>query len=249
MTRKIAYIVAVALVACLALGGPALAGPCQDKVKQADELFAKRGEADNAGQAVALYEAAQAADPACQEALWKEVRALYWVGNHGPADAKEATFERAVQLAKKAVELNPKSIDAHYWLGVIYGVYGSAKGVTKSLSLVDPIKEEMKTVIAMNPNYDDGGADRVLGRLYFKLPGLFGGDNDKSMAYLEQAVKKGPRRYLNHIYLAEVYIDEGKKDQAKVLLNEVLAGPPQEGFEAEYAIDWKPQAKKLLDDM
>lgn len=154
-------------------------------------------------------------------------------------------FERGIKACKAALKANPNDIHATYWLGVSYSVYGKAKGITKSLGLVDPIKELMKKVIAMDPSYQGGGAYRVLGRVYFKLPGLFGGDNDKSIEYLLLAIKHGPKHWLSHLYLAETYIDEDEDAKAKALLEQIIAGKPLPGHEPEYA-EIKAQAQKLL---
>ncbi len=237
----------IAALAALAVLVSSLAAPAApDYLARADELFAQRADLAKARQAAALYEKALQADPKSQAAAYKLARTYYWIGKHQETDEqKVAVFAQGIAAAKKALAIDPQSIGGHYWLGVCYGVYGSAKGVMKSLSLVDPIKQEMAAVIARDPSYDSGGAYRVLGRLYFKLPGLFGGSNRKAVENLKTAIKYGPRRWLNHIYLAEVYIDEGEKEKARDLLQKVLAGPAEPGMEPEWAEE-KVTARKLL---
>ncbi len=242
--HKANFIMALAVLWALALSLPALAAP-QELLDQAAKAYAQRGELPNARQAAALYAQALAADPRSEEAAWRLSRAWYWVGSHLPEDQALEPFEKAVEAAKQAVAINPDSLAGHYWLGVAYGSYGKAKGIMKSLSLVDPIKEEMAWVIKKNPAYEAGGPYRVLGRLYFKLPGLMGGSNSKAIENLQTAIKYGPQRWLNHIYLAEVYIKEGQKDLARPLLQQVLAGQAEAGLEPELA-DWQAEAKKLL---
>lgn len=237
---------AALLVSCLA--SISLAADAAALVKQGDEAWAQRMDVAKAQEAANLYEQALAADPKCYEAAWKMARALYRVGDKSPEDAQEVIFEKAVNAAKKATEISPDDPMGHYWLGVAYGKYGSAKGISKSLSLVDPIKEEMNFVISKDPKFEQGGPQRVLGRLYFKLPGLFGGDNDKAIEYLQEAVKIGPTYYLNQVYLAEALADDGQKDKAKVMLQEVLTAQAPEGMAPEMA-DWQAEAQKVLDDM
>lgn len=237
---------AAALLLTLALAAAA-AGP--DYLAQADALFAQRADLAKARQAADLYQKALQADPKNEQAAYKLARTYYWIGKHQKTDEeKVAVFEKGIAAAKKALAINPDSLGGHFWLGVCYGVYGSAKGVMKSLSLVDPIKQEMAAVIAKDPSYDSGGAYRVLGRLYFKLPGLFGGSNSKAVENLQTALKYGPHRWLNHIYLAEVYMDEGEKEKARALLKQVLAGPAEPGLEPEWAEE-KEQARKLLQEL
>ncbi|ADK83448.1 conserved hypothetical protein [Desulfarculus baarsii DSM 2075] len=248
MLKKTLTLFAAAMLAIICL---ATASPAQDAaalVKQGDEAWAQRMDVAKAQEAANLYEQALAADAKCYEAAWKLARAYYRVGEKGPKDAQEATFEKSVNAAKKATEINPDDPMGHYWLGVAYGKYGSAKGITKSLSLVDPIKEEMNFVISKDPKFEQGGPQRVLGRLYFKLPGLFGGDNDKAIEYLQEAVKIGPNYYLNQVYLAEALAEDGQDDKAKAMLQEVIAAQAPAGMEPEMA-DWKAEAQKVLDDM
>ena len=238
----------LALLAGLALclAGSALAATTAELIAQGDALYAQRADLAKAQEAAKLYAQALAQDPKSEQAAWKLSRTWYWVGSHVPKDQKLAAFQKGVDAAKQAVAINPKSLPGHYWLGVNYGVYGSAKGIMESLSLVDPIKKEMALVIDLDPNYEAGGPYRVLGRLYFKLPGIFGGDNAKAVDYLKTAVAKGPQRYLNHIYLAEIYTEEDQQHEANQLLQAVIAGPAEPGYEPETA-EWKVQAKKMLE--
>ncbi len=248
--KAAAFWAAVALCLALALAAStATAGDSAALVQEADALYAQRADLAKAKQAAELYEKALAADPKNEEAAWKAARVLYWIGKNTEGDeAKVKVFERGIEDAKKAIAINPKSLGGHYWLGVSYGLYGSAKGVTKSLALINPIKEEMAKVIEMDPKYDQGGPYRVLGRLYFKVPGIFGGSNSQAIENLKTAIKYGPTRWLNHLYLAEVYIDEGEDAQAKALLEKVIKGPAPKGLEPEYRM-WKAEAQKLLKEL
>jgi tetratricopeptide (TPR) repeat protein len=247
LRSKIKLVLALAPLLALALASGAWAAP-QELMDQAAAAYAKRAEAKSAQQAVELYAQALAADPRSEEAAWKLSRAWYWVGSHVPEEQALEPFEKAVEAAKQAVAINQDSLPGHFWLGVAYGSYGRAKGIMKSLSLVDPIKEEMAWVIKKNPSYEAGGAYRVLGRLYFKLPGLMGGSTDKAIENLQTAIKHGSQRWLNHLYLAEVYIKEGKKAEAKALLEQIVAGQAEAGLEPELT-DWQAEAKKLLQDL
>jgi tetratricopeptide (TPR) repeat protein len=241
---KVLLALAAALV-CLALAASA---PAVDLMAQAASHYEQRAQPGQAQMAADLYAKALAADSKNEEAAWRRSRALYWVGTHLPESQQLAVLEMAVEAAKNAVALNPESLAGHYWLGVCYGVYGKANGIMKSLSLVEPIKEEMAAVIKANPAYEDGGAYRVLGRLYFKLPGLAGGSNAKAVENLKKAVELGPQRWLNHLYLAEVYMATDKKADARELLQRIVAGPAQAEQEPEYA-DWKAEAEKLLKEL
>ena len=246
MKKSILILSAAVLAMVVLWTSAAQAAVPADLVAKADALYAQRVDLAKAKAALDLYEQALKADPTSEELAAKVAKTAYWVGKHLEDDDDQAAmFERGIKACKTVLKAKPDSLHATYWLGVCYGVYGKAKGISKSLDLVDPIKELMKKVIAKDPGFEGGGAYRVLGRMYFKLPGLFGGDNDKSIEYLVLAVKHGPQHWLSHLYLAETYIDEDEEEKAKALLLEVVKGPALPGTEPEYA-EIKTDAEKLL---
>ena len=195
--------------------------------QQGDDLFDQRGDLAKAKEGLAKYQDALLQQEDAYGVYWRMARIEYWIGDH-TADNKEKkrVFEIGIYHAKKAVALGPDRPEGHYWLGVNYGVYGEAKGVLKSLSLVKPIKEAMNKVLAIDPKFDDGGADRVLGRVYFELPGFFGGDKKKSLAHLQKSKEMGPQVGLTRIYLADTYLALKDIQKAREELEFVIAMEP-----------------------
>jgi len=214
-------------------------------IAEGDSWYAQRSDLAKAKMAAEKYKDAIDADPDQPEAYWKLARALYWVGQHSEKDEQVPVFEEGIAAAKKGIQLDPESVPGHYWLGVSYGLYGQAKGIMKSLSLVDPIKKEMTEVIKRDPGYNMGGAYMVLGRMYFKVPGLFGGDDKKAEDNLKKAIELGPNRWISHVNLAELYMDQKKYDKAKELLIQTLNGPCPPGQEPDCR-DWKKDAQELM---
>jgi hypothetical protein len=80
----------------------------------------------------------------------------------------------------------------------------------------------MFKIIEVNRNYEDGGADRVLGRVFFKVPGIAGGSKDKSLEHLEKSKELGPEDPLTRVYLAETYLSKKRVDDARAELDYVL---------------------------
>jgi len=195
--------------------------------QQGDDLFDQRGDLAKAKEGLAKYQDALLQQEDAYGVYWRMARIEYWIGDH-TADNKEKkrVFEIGIYHAKKAVALGPDRPEGHYWLGVNYGVYGEAKGVLKSLSLVKPIKEAMNKVLAIDPKFDDGGADRVLGRVYFELPGFFGGDKKKSLDHLLKSKEMGPQVGLTRIYLADTYLALKDIQKAREELEFVIAMEP-----------------------
>ncbi|MEN6559614.1 MAG: TRAP transporter TatT component family protein [Acidobacteriota bacterium] len=223
-------------------------------VQQGDELYAQRADLAKAKEARSKYEAALAAKDDDYGANWRLARVLYWIGDHTPGnDAKKTIFQQGVEHAKKAVELGSDKADGHFWLGVCYGVYGEAKGVFKSLALVKPIKAEMRRVLEIDPAYDRGGADRVLGRVFHEVPGIAGGSEKTSLEHLLKAVGHGPRVGLNLLYLADTYISLDRIEDARKTLETILTLEPlpdllpetaEEQAQARERLERKPFKKK-----
>ncbi len=198
-------------------------------IAQADELFNQMKDMEAAKETESLLLKALGMSEGNYEAFWRMSRILYYIGEHTQDKGeKKAIFSRGVYYAQKATELEPEKPDGYYWHGVNNGKYGETRGVLKSLSLVKPIKNAMNKVIELDRSYEEGGADRVLGRVYFKLPGFAGGSKDKSLEHLSKSLEYGPNDAVTRIYLAETYLEMKEKEKAREQLDFVLNLPPDD---------------------
>ena len=155
--------------------------------------------------------------------LWRLSKIHYFIGDHmADKKMKQEIFQKGIDYALEAIDFEPNKADGYYWLGVNYGLFGEAKGILKSLSLVKPIKEAMSKVLEIDPSYSNGGADRVLGRLFFKLPGFAGGNKKQSLEHLLKSKEYGPSDPVTLVYLAETYIALKQKDKAEEALESVI---------------------------
>jgi tetratricopeptide (TPR) repeat protein len=218
----------------------------EDLLKKGDELVAKRETVDMIKKAISLYKQALKEGADKYEVYWRILRATYTF-KHKKMKKKERIklYEEAIKLGEEAIKLKPDRPEAHFWLGVLYGVYGEDRGVLKSLFLIKPIKREMQKVLQIDPTYDCGGVYRVLGRLYYKVPGFAGGSKKKSLEYLLKGKEICPQSLLGRIYLAETLIKLKRKSEAKKELEEALKmeAPPDEKPEEK---EYKERIKKLL---
>lgn len=228
------------IVLSLLLAGTAWAQP-EKLVKEGDALYAKRDQGDSAKKAVEAYEKALASNDKLDEAYWKIAKCYYWLGDQeSDSDKKQAIFREGIEMAKLGVQTNDKSAACHFWLGVLYGKFGEAKGIAQSLDLVEPIKNEMNTVMKLDEKFENAGCHRVLGRLNYKLPRMKGGDLAKSLEHLKKACEMGPNNLLNHLYYAEALKRDGQKDEAKKQCEWVIAAQPEP--------QWVPEGKKQQED-
>ena len=228
------------------------AGAQQDSTKlleEARKAYAERSSPPKAKAAADLFAKAAQADPKSYEARWEGAKACYFYGNftrETASDSEKMTlFQDGIDRAKAAVAINPKGVEGHFWLGVLYGVYGEAKGIFKSLSLVPDIKKEMQACLELDPAVEGHGPDRVLGRMFYKLPGFKGGDNQKSIEHLVRSMEGSPTNALTRLYLAETYKAEGMKEKAVEQLKVVVDMTPDPRWAPEHPYI-KPQAEALL---
>ncbi len=237
------------LLCWVAAGAASAQGPAVAPLAAARAAYEARADPARARAAVELFREAATDDRTSYEARWEGARAAYFYGTYTRGEApdaeKMAIFEGGIALAREAVALAPRGVEGHFWLGVLDGVYGEAKGVFKSLSLVPEIKQEMQACLELDPAVEGWGPDRVLGRLYFKLPWFKGGDKPKSIAHLEKSLAGAPSNALTRLYLAESYRAEGMKAKASEQLREIVAMVPDPRWAPEHP--WiKAQAERLL---
>ncbi len=222
------------LVIFLGLSFSVFCQDAQDLIAQGDKLYSEMKDLETAKKALALYQKSLSVAENKYESYWKIARINYYIGsNTEKKKQKKIIFAQGIYNANRAIGLEPEKPDGHFWHGVNNGVFGAAKGVLKSLSLVKPIKKAMNKVIELNREYEDGGPDRVLGRLYFRLPGIAGGSKKKSLVHLLKSKELGPSEVKTRIYLADTYLALKEIDKAREELEYVLSLEPNPYWTAD----------------
>src|SRR5262245_39039502 len=231
-----------------------LAGPFQEDIAtkllhEGDGFYSKRDQEGMPAKATECFKKAIAIDEKCVEAYWKIALVDFWLGTHEKdTEKQQAILRDGIEFAKTALAMDPNCKAAHFWLAILYGVYGQARGILQSLHMVDPMKAELTWVLDHDESFEDAGAHRVMGRLYFMLPGIKGGDREKAKEHLNRAIKLAPRNLLNYLYLAEIHADEGRKADARACLNKLLEQPDDPRWRPECK-EWRDQAKSMLKDL
>ncbi len=141
-----------------------------------------------------------------------------------------------------------------YQRGANLGKWGEANGILASLNKWPELRDTMQLIINIGQKADHQyGAYRILGRGYYKIPGFLGGDVQKSMQFLSAAVKNTlvpgtifSKSGYNNIYLADVYKDNGKADQAKAILQAFVAADPA-SIDANSVVEIKKSQKDAQD--
>jgi tetratricopeptide (TPR) repeat protein len=210
-----------------------------------DALYSQREDLAKAREAANIWQTRVKANPKDFESTWKLSRALYWLGGHGPEDQRRADLENATELGRVASVLEPKRPEGYFWMAANMGALAESYGLRAGLKYRTPIREALETVLKIDPAYQDGSADRALGRWYYKVPGLFGGDKKRSEEHLRKSLTYDPNSTASHYFLAETLIELGRKPEARAELQKVLDAPlnPTWGPEDK---EWKQKARTLL---
>src|SRR5262249_54830487 len=192
------------------------------RAADADRLYADRANLASARRAAEIWAAALAADVRNFEAAWKLARADYWLGGHAPESERRALLEQGIDAGRKAAAVQPGRAEGHFWIAANMGALAESYGLRQGLKYRKPVKEEMETVLRLDPAFQQGSADRALGRWYFKVPGLFGGSRKEAEAHYRASLKYNPNSTASHFFLAELLIDDGRKPEARGELQKVL---------------------------
>jgi tetratricopeptide (TPR) repeat protein len=210
-----------------------------------DRLYADRSNLASARQAAAIWTSALAANPRNADAAWKLARMDYWLGTHAPEPERRGLLDAGIDAGRKAAALQPTRPDGHFWIAANMGALAESFGLRQGLKYRKAIKESLETVLRLDPRFMEGSADRAIGRWYFKVPRLFGGDRKLSEAHLRQSLTYSPDSTVSHFFLGELLEDEGRKDEARAEFQKVIDAPVNPAWAPEDA-DFKDKARRAL---
>ena len=220
-----------------------MALPCA--AQSADALYADRTNLASAAAASAQWADALTRDPRDFEAAWKQARVAYWLGSHTSENERRAHLEAGMQAARTAIALQPQRPEGHFWLAANMGTLAESFGLRNGLRYRGPVKDELETVLKLDPGFMNGSADRVLGRWYFRVPRLFGGSNKRAEEHLRASLKYDENSTISRFFLAELLIDEDRKPEARAELQKVIDAPISREWAPEDQ-EYKAKAAALL---
>lgn len=152
-----------------------------------------------------------------------------------------AAYDRGRELGKRAVELAPKSPEAHFWYAVNTAKWGQTKGAIRSLFLLPTLREEIDIILTLAPEHP--GALQLAGSVELGLPW---GDLDKAEANFRKGLKIDPHYTSVRVDLARLLIKRGKYPEARRELQRVL-NEKEPRFLADWTVKHTKRARELLD--
>jgi hypothetical protein len=211
-----------------------------------DALYRDRTTLTSATRAAGIWAARLAADASDFESAWKLARARYWLGTDGlPERDRKAALEAGIAAGRKAVAINAPRPEGHFWIAANMGALAESFGLRQGLRYRGTIRDELETVLKLDAAFQQGSADRALGRWYYKVPGLFGGDMKKSETHLRKALAYNQQSVITRLFLAETLIELDREAEAKKELEAAIAAPEDPEWAPEDR-GFRAQAKALL---
>ena len=221
-------------------------------------------------EAVAAYEEAMAADTERLETYWKLLRALHFQGDYTvpeeDSDAKKEIFGRGKEVSEAALDLlsgrvgDRKALDKmepaeftdhfsapevakiYFWASANWGLWGRAYGkfAAARQGVAKRVRDYAQIVIALDPEYQDGGGYRIHSRLHTeapKIPFVTGWiDRDVAIEHIEKALEIAPDLPDNRFYYADTLVEVGDDREAEAIA--VL----------ETLVDLEPRPEKVTED-
>lgn len=214
-------------------------------MEQGDAFFDERKVAGNAARALEIY---SAISPQNFESLWRESMACQYLGHRVATanDSKRDYFARGVRAGRDALALNPNCAPCYFWTSINLALLGKLIGPLQSLRSLKEIRQWLEKARELDPNYAQGGPDRVLGTIEAALPKIIGGDRIKARHHFESSLTIAPEEPMNYLALAKLWEENyGNRTKALAVAREGLAHPPPQPNQIE-SIESRDELNQLV---
>ncbi|MEO6212695.1 MAG: TRAP transporter TatT component family protein [Vicinamibacterales bacterium] len=211
----------------------------------ADVLYAQRGDIASARRAAEIWAQQLRNTPADFDAAWKLARARFWLGSHANENERKAFLESGIAAGRAAAGSRPNRPEGHFWTAANMGALAESFGLRQGLKYRGTIREELMTVLRLDPAFQQGSADRALGRWYLKVPGMFGGSKKQSEEHLRTSLTYNQNSISSRFFLAETLLEMDRKTEALAELQRVGGLQPDPEWVPEDQ-EFKQKAQRLL---
>ncbi len=228
----------------------------QSLMSEADGYWDKRGEvfetstlladSTNIDMAISLYKkiAETATGAEKEEAIWKQIRAYYYKGKYTTNDKelKKKIYDFGKKIGEANLATYPDSPGLNLFLAIVWGVWGEEYGILAAAKkgVAGKIKELCEKTIALDPEFDEAGGYRVLGRVYFKAPKIWPilrwPSKKEAVKILKKSLEIAPTNLDSKQFYAEALYSQNQKEEAIGIMKEILATTEVVGGIAEDAV-------------
>ncbi len=220
-----------------------------DTIKQANALFDNYDkDITNLQKSIDMYDRITKESSSSHElytAYYKTAMTYLIMGDFANLTHTDAIndYEKGAAAAKKAIAINPNGSEGYFWYAGNIGKIARKKNFLEALDILPKFLFYLSKSYKLNPK--STFVLEAYSELYYELPWAFGGSSSKSIEYAKRALKIDPNYTMPLTTMAKVYIKQGKYNDAKKVLEEVL-NSKNPSYRAGWVMTDKPYAQKLL---
>jgi tetratricopeptide (TPR) repeat protein len=227
-----------ALLPVLPWGGAA--GDGAGLIRSGDEAFAR---IDYPG-AIALYEEALTGNPGDTGALWRVARACVCEAEISEGDVRARVLADGEKYARRCIAADSTRAEGHTWLAGALGYIALDAGTERKLAISRELMREALRATELDPG--DDAAWSILGSFYRAL-GNIGwleralasvfvgsvprGGYEEAESALKKSIAIAPDIMRHRYELGILYIDMGRKEEARQALEAAAALPVRTGID------------------
>jgi hypothetical protein len=154
-----------------------------------------------------------------------------------------AAYEEGARFARRALELQEGSAEAHYLYAANLGSAAQLKGVVASALTVSELKAHVRRALELK--HDHAPALHMMGMMLEELPWFLGGDGKAALESMKHAVATDPNYASARLDLAKMYLKRHDSESAKQELRTLVAlEHPRDRY--AWTSRYRPEGLRLL---
>ncbi|MFO7839820.1 MAG: hypothetical protein R6X08_10040 [Desulfosalsimonadaceae bacterium] len=230
-----------AILVCLVLmpGLISISGAAETRntLARAERLY-EESTMDSLKQSVELYSQIAEKMPESYQAAWKGARSSRRITRMAVIreleDLQEicaAYGKMGMDMAQKAIDLNPEAVEGHFYYAVNVGGYAKGASIWAIIKegLKDKAQKHLKKAYEIDKTYNEFVLVMHMGLYYEVLPWFAGRDNEKALEHYREALSLMPGdatfRPQLHVLAGKLMLEQGVEEgRALRLLRETAEG-------------------------
>lgn len=224
------------------------------RLREAAAKYEEKGDPVALEDALVAYDKLAEIEPNVYDDLWHAARVATELGDQARGtDGNKARRKKfalkAKDYAQKAIALDGKRGEGHYYLAIALGLEASTKSVG-AFDLLPKMQEQAKLAIAADGKIDHAGPHRLMAALLIMAPPWPAsvGDVDEGLQEAKKAVELAGDYPPNRLYLGEALMKNDQRDAARTELQAVLKSPPPPAEEIKHK-RWVNEARQMLAEL